>query len=107
GGSQVTVEVGASGGAVLVTVEDYAGPAAPQAEAGHPPLPGGGGQAPGGASEPRVGSAGGAGMVGMRERVAGFGGEVSAGPADDHPGWRVRARIPHHREGEGGTSGWW
>jgi hypothetical protein len=31
GGSQVTVEVGASGGAVLVTVEDYAGPAAPQA----------------------------------------------------------------------------
>ena len=37
GGSRVTVEVGASGGAVLVTVEDYAGPAAPQAEAGHPP----------------------------------------------------------------------
>src|SRR5258705_421744 len=26
GGSRVTVEVGASGGAVLVTVEDYAGP---------------------------------------------------------------------------------
>jgi len=35
-GSRVTVEVGASGGAVLVTVEDYAGPVAPQAEAGRP-----------------------------------------------------------------------
>ena len=88
GGSQVTVEVGASGGAVLVTVEDYAGPAAPQAGAGHPPLPGGAGQPPGG-------RAGGAGLAGMRERVAGFGGEVSAGPAGDHPGWRVRARIPY------------
>src|SRR5205823_9653951 len=59
GGSQVTVEVGASGGAVLVTVEDYAGPAAPQAGAGHPPLPGGAGQ-------PAGGWAGGAGLVGMR-----------------------------------------
>ena len=79
GGSQVTVEVGASGGAVLVTVEDDAGPAAPQAEAGQPP----------------GGPAGGAGLAGMRERVAGFGGELSAGPAGDHPGWRVRARIPY------------
>jgi len=87
GGSQVTVEVGASGGAVLVTVEDYAGPA-PRAEAGHLPLPGLAGQPPGG-------PAGGAGLAGMRERVAGFGGEVSAGPAGDHPGWRVRARIPY------------
>jgi len=88
GGGRVTVEVGASGGAVLVTVEDYAGPAAPQAGAGHPPLPGGAGQPPGG-------PAGGAGLAGMRERVAGFGGELSAGPAGDHPGWRVRARIPY------------
>jgi signal transduction histidine kinase len=78
GGSRVTVEVGTSGGAVLVTVEDYAGPA-PQAGAGQPP----------------GGRAGGAGLVGMRERVAGFGGELSAGPAGDHPGWRVRARIPY------------
>jgi signal transduction histidine kinase len=77
------VDVGASGGAVLVTVEDYAGPAAPQAEAGHPP------------GEPPGGRAGGAGLAGMRERVAGFGGELSAGPAGDHPGWRVRARIPY------------
>ena len=83
GGGRVTVEVGASGGAVLVTVEDYAGPAAPQAGAGHP------------AGEPPGGRAGGAGLAGMRERVAGFGGELSAGPAGDHPGWRVRARIPY------------
>jgi signal transduction histidine kinase len=84
GGGRVTVEVGASGGAVLVTVEDYAGPAAPPAGAGHP------------AGEPPGGRAGGAGLAGMRERVAGFGGELSAGPATgDHPGWRVRARIPY------------
>jgi signal transduction histidine kinase len=89
GGSRVTVEVGASGGAVLVTVEDYAGPAAPQAEAGHP------------AGEPPGGRAGGAGLAGMRERVAGFGGELSAGPAGDHPGWRVRARIPYGEQGAG------
>jgi len=93
GGSQVTVEVGASGGAVLVTVEDYAGPA-PRAEAGHLPTPGGAGQPPGG-------PAGGAGLAGMRERVAGFGGELSAGPAGDHPGWRVRARIPYGGQGAG------
>jgi signal transduction histidine kinase len=88
GGSRVTVEVGTSGGAVLVTVEDYAGQAAPRTEAGHPPLPSGAGQPPGG-------RAGGAGLVGMRERVAVFGGELSAGLAGDHPGWRVRARIPY------------
>ena len=89
GGSQVTVEVGASGGAVLVTVEDYAGPAEPQAGAGHP------------AGEPPGGRAGGAGLAGMRERVAGFGGELSAGPAGDHPGWRVRARIPYGGQAAG------
>ncbi len=83
GGGRVMVEVGASGGAVLVTVEDYAGQPAPRAEAGHP------------AGEPPGGRAGGAGLAGMRERVAGFGGELSAGPAGDHPGWRVRARIPY------------
>src|SRR4029077_11119960 len=68
GGGRVMVEVGASGGAVLVTVEDYAGQAPPESDAGHPPPPGGAGQPPGGA-----------GLAGMRERVAGFGGEVSAG----------------------------
>jgi len=89
GGGRVMVQVGASGGAVLVTVEDYAGQAAPQAGAGHP------------AGEPPGGPAGGAGLAGMRERVAGFGGEVSAGPAGDHPGWRVRARIPCGGQGAG------
>ena len=88
GGSRVTVEVGASGGAVLVTVEDYADQASLESDAGHLPLPGGAGRWPGE-------RAGGAGLVGMRERVAGFGGDVSAGPAGDHPGWRVRARIPY------------
>jgi signal transduction histidine kinase len=75
-GSQVTVAVAASGGALLATVEDYAQYAAPQGERveGH-------------------------GLAGMRERVAGLGGEVSAGPAGDHPGWRVRARIPYGGEG--------
>jgi signal transduction histidine kinase len=68
--------VAASGGAVLAAVEDYAPQAALQGEgvAGH-------------------------GLAGMRERVAGLGGEISAGPAGDHPGWRVRARIPYGREG--------
>jgi signal transduction histidine kinase len=75
-GSRVTVAVAASGGAVLAAVEDYAPQAALQGEgvAGH-------------------------GLAGMRERVAGLGGEISAGPAGDHPGWRVRARIPYGREG--------
>jgi signal transduction histidine kinase len=75
-GSQVTVTVAAAGGALLVTVEDYAPQAAPQGE-----------------------GVGGHGLAGMRERVAGLGGEVSAGPAGDHPGWRVRARIPYGGEG--------
>jgi signal transduction histidine kinase len=92
--SRATVEVCASGGAVLVTVEDYAGLAAPQAEAGPPSLPGEAAQPPGE-------RAGGTGLAGMRERVACFGGEMSAGPAGDHPGWRVRARIPYDAEDAG------
>jgi len=80
-GSRVTVQVAASGGAVLVTVEDYAHRAAPPGD--------------------RVG---GDGLAGMRERVAGLGGEISAGPAGDHPGWRVRARIPYGGEGEEGKA---
>jgi signal transduction histidine kinase len=80
-GSRVTVQVAASGGALLATVEDYAQQAAP----------------PGG-------RAGGDGLAGMRERVAGLGGEISAGPAGDHPGWRVRARIPYGGEGEEGEA---
>jgi signal transduction histidine kinase len=75
-GSRMTVEVAASDGALLATVEDFAQKAAPPGE-----------------------WAGGHGLAGMRERVGGLGGEVSAGPAGDHPGWRVRARIPYGEEG--------
>jgi signal transduction histidine kinase len=94
GGGRATVQVSASGGAVLVTVEDYAGRSASQTRAGSPSLPGG-------AARPPGELAGGTGLAGMRERVACFGGEVSAGPTGDHPGWRVRARIPYGREGAG------
>jgi signal transduction histidine kinase len=38
-------------------------------------------------------STGGHGLVGMRERLALFGGELSAGP-EPSGGWRVRARVP-------------
>jgi len=78
-GSRVTVAVAASGGALLATVEDDSPQAAPPGE-----------------------RAGGHGLAGMRERVAGLGGEVSAGPAGDHSGWRVRARIPYGGQGEEG-----
>jgi signal transduction histidine kinase len=44
------------------------------------------GRTPAGTGEP------GHGLVGMRERLAIFGGELSAGPAT--PGWRVRAALP-------------
>jgi signal transduction histidine kinase len=93
-GSRVTVEVATSGGAVLVTVEDYAGQAAPPSKTGQPPPCGG-------ADQPLGELAGGHGLVGMRERVAGLGGELSAGPAGDHPGWRVQARIPYGEEAAG------
>lgn len=90
GGSRATVEVNASGGVVLVTVDDYADP-----PAAGPLAPRGGGAHPAGEQ------AGGTGLAGMRERVAYFGGEVSAGPAGDHPGWRVQARIPYGTEDAG------
>jgi signal transduction histidine kinase len=41
-----------------------------------------------------LGAGAGAGLVGMRERAAALGGEVDAGPRDDAPGFRVRARLP-------------
>jgi signal transduction histidine kinase len=44
-----------------------------------------------------AGSAGGHGLVGMRERAALFGGTVTAGPRSDH-GFEVHALIPY---GEG------
>jgi signal transduction histidine kinase len=79
-GSRVAVNVSASAGALAVEVDDYADRPTP-----HPkPRP-----------EDR---ANGRGLVGMRERVAALGGRLEAGPAGDHPGWRVRASIPYPGE---------
>ncbi len=72
-GSRVTVGVTATTGHVVVAVEDFS---------------------EGAVRTPSPSAAGGHGLVGMRERVAALGGELSAGPATDHPGWRVLARIP-------------
>ena len=69
-GGRVTVKLAAADGELLVAIEDHAQQVAP------PP------------------AAGGHGLLGMRERVAALGGEISAGPTSDHPGWLVRARIP-------------
>jgi signal transduction histidine kinase len=49
------------------------------------------GPAPGAAPTP-VGTGGGRGLVGMKERVAAAGGSVSAGPAA--LGWSVRVEVP-------------
>ena len=76
-GNRVAVNVSASAGALAVAVDDYADRPTP-----HPTLQ----------PEDR---ANGRGLVGMRERVAALGGQFEAGPAGDHPGWRVRARIPY------------
>jgi len=69
-GSRVTVELAAADREFLVAIENYAQQAPP------PPV------------------SGGHGLLGMRERVAALGGDLTAGPTSDHPGWLVLARIP-------------
>ena len=47
-----------------------------------------------GSSQQRDGAIGGRGHLGMRERVALFGGDISIGPLPEASGYRVRARLP-------------
>jgi two-component system sensor histidine kinase UhpB len=42
---------------------------------------------------------GGLGLEGMRQRVSGLGGTLSAGPRQDAPGWEVLARLPRAPSG--------
>ena len=46
-------------------------------------------------------SGGGRGLTGMRERVAGCGGVLDKGPAEDG-GWRVAVRLPRQAPSPGG-----
>ena len=44
------------------------------------------------------------GLLGMRERVEGAGGTLTAGPRPDGPGWEVRATLPVAARSPGSTS---
>ncbi len=72
GKPRTSVSVGCRDGDLVVEVAD----AGPQGGAGGPALPGAG-----------------RGLLGLRERVALYGGELDAGPRQDG-GWLVRASIP-------------
>jgi signal transduction histidine kinase len=76
GRARATVTVRYADDAVTVDVEDDGSPR--PAEAAGAPAPGGGGH----------------GIMGMRERVAVFGGALDAGPRPDG-GFRVTARLPY------------
>ncbi|MBQ1027553.1 sensor histidine kinase [Micromonospora sp. C95] len=73
-GAAATVTIGYRQEALVVEVDDDGGGT-------RPPDPG---------PAPRAGN----GITGMRERAAALGGELTAGPAPDGGGWRVRATLP-------------
>jgi signal transduction histidine kinase len=54
----------------------------------------GGGVAAGGAGDQGFGDGTGAGIAGMRERVAAFGGKIKVGPGPGRAGWTVLAVLP-------------
>ena len=71
-----------------MTVEDRGGDLVVEvADAGRP---GGAGRL---APVPGPAAEGGRGLLGLRERIGLYGGELSSGPAPDG-GWRVSARLP-------------
>jgi signal transduction histidine kinase len=80
---RVTVSYGA--GELLVEITDEGrGCPVPAAAGGHGPGPG---------TEAGGDLAGGHGLIGMRERVSLYGGELTAAPGPDR-GFRVAARLP-------------
>ncbi len=71
------------------------------ADDGRPPSGAPGATSPGRSQPP---GAGGRGLIGLRERIAIYGGDLDAGPRPGG-GWRVRARIPIDPAGAMGAMG--
>ena len=99
GQSRTAVRLGYRPGELTIDVTDD-GPAGGQAPAPSPPpraapvTASSPGAAPPGAAPPRAAPPrAGRGLIGLRERIALYGGELDAGPRPGG-GWRVRARIP-------------